>query len=421
MPFDGSGNFIPLGLPDFPAIGGQPIYATQFNNVISDLMGGFASVLTRDGQSSMTGDLQMSGNKLIGLEAATGIGQALAFGQVGAQLHDLGIAVGLTAGGPITGQNLSAVGAVASDTFVDATVSATARIAMGFNATAGLSGISTPAGAAYIGSPQNVDLHVGLGGTTRVSFKSDGRVLFSQRLETNSQEALRINNDGAYISFFNSAGNTQRGYVQGNTIGSGDIRLGSALALNIVLINASGSAYLVNDGKFRCDGGFVGNISGSAGSAAAVPWSGVSGKPTTLAGYGITDGGGGVTSVFGRTGAVALTSADVTGALGFSPLSGISGGMVTAALGYTPYNSTNPSGFITGISSGMVTTALGYTPYNGASNPFGFLTNADTAYTISGTDAGFGYRTTGVTLSKVGTTARLTVTGVYNSSPETGG
>lgn len=42
-----------------------------------------------------------------------------------------------------------------------------------------------------------------------------------------------------------------------------------------------------------------------------------------------------VTSVFGRTGAVTLQSSDVTG-----------------ALGYTPYNSTNPSGYVT--SSGSV-------------------------------------------------------------------
>jgi protein-disulfide isomerase-like protein with CxxC motif len=53
----------------------------------------------------------------------------------------------------------------------------------------------------------------------------------------------------------------------------------------------------------------------------------------------------GVSSFNTRTGAVTLTSGDVT-----------------TALGYTPYNSTNPSGYITGITSGMVTTALGYTP-----------------------------------------------------------
>jgi hypothetical protein len=66
----------------------------------------------------------------------------------------------------------------------------------------------------------------------------------------------------------------------------------------------------------------------------------------------------GVTSFNTRTGAITLTSGDVTG-----------------ALGYTPYNATNPSGYITGITSGMVTGALGYTPYN-SSNPSGYITSS---------------------------------------------
>lgn len=95
------------------------------------------------------------------------------------------------------------------------------------------------------------------------------------------------------------------------------------------------------------------SISGAAGS---VPWSGVTTTPTTFGGYGITmstakltgrsTSGTGtpeeisigtglslssgtlsctvtspVTSVFGRTGAITLASADVTGALGFTPIS----------------------------------------------------------------------------------------------------
>lgn len=93
---------------------------------------------------------------------------------------------------------------------------------------------------------------------------------------------------------------------------------------------------------------------------------------------------GGVTSFNTRTGAITLSSADVTTALGFTPynstnpngyLTGITSMQVTTALGYTPYNSSNPSGYITGITSGMVTTALGYTPYN-SSNPSGYITSS---------------------------------------------
>ena len=83
---------------------------------------------------------------------------------------------------------------------------------------------------------------------------------------------------------------------------------------------------------------------------------------------------GGVTSVNGRTGAVAV---------GFSD--------VTAALGYTPYNSTNPSGFLSSISSAQVSSALGYTPPQpngtGASGtwPINVSGNASniTAYTVN--------------------------------------
>lgn len=81
----------------------------------------------------------------------------------------------------------------------------------------------------------------------------------------------------------------------------------------------------------------------------------------------ISAGSSGVTSFNTRTGAVTLSSADVTG-----------------ALGYTPYNSTNPNGYITGITSGMVTGALGYTPYN-STNPAGYITasgKADGAFKL---------------------------------------
>jgi hypothetical protein len=81
--------------------------------------------------------------------------------------------------------------------------------------------------------------------------------------------------------------------------------------------------------------------------------------------------GGGVTSFNTRTGAVTLSSSDVTGALGF-----------------TPYNATNPSGFISGINSGMVTSALGYTPVPPSRtltiNGTTYDLSADRSWTVSG-------------------------------------
>lgn len=68
----------------------------------------------------------------------------------------------------------------------------------------------------------------------------------------------------------------------------------------------------------------------TAGARAAISVSGSLSYNSTTGVVSFTDA---VTSVFGRTGAVTLTSSDVT-----------------TALGYTPYNSTNPSGYITSSS-----------------------------------------------------------------------
>lgn len=56
-------------------------------------------------------------------------------------------------------------------------------------------------------------------------------------------------------------------------------------------------------------------------------------------------------------------------------ITGITSAQVTGALGYTPYNgTTNPNGYLSSITSSQINTALGYTPYNGATNPNGYLT-----------------------------------------------
>lgn len=75
-----------------------------------------------------------------------------------------------------------------------------------------------------------------------------------------------------------------------------------------------------------------------------------------------------------------LTSAQVTGALGFTPYNNTnpdgyinSSVGITDALGFTPYDSANPAGYITSISEQNVLDALGYTPYNGDTNPNNYL------------------------------------------------
>jgi hypothetical protein len=134
----------------------------------------------------------------------------------------------------------------------------------------------------------------------------------------------------------------------------------------------------------------------SVASAATVPFNGVTSKPTTLSGYGITDAqatlvsgtniktvngtsilgsgniqiDGGVTSFNTRTGDITLSSGDVT-----------------TALGYTPYNSSNPAGYIT--SSALSS----YLPLSG-----GTLTGASTISVSTWAK---------LTLETIGTTAKV--------------
>lgn len=95
------------------------------------------------------------------------------------------------------------------------------------------------------------------------------------------------------------------------------------------------------------------NPNGYISTVPAQSFASLTGKPTTLAGYGITN-------------AYPLTG----NPSGF--LTTISSSNVTSALGFTPYNASNPAGYITGITSGNVTGALGFTPYN-SSNPAGYI------------------------------------------------
>jgi hypothetical protein len=166
-------------------------------------------------------------------------------------------------------------------------------------------------------------------------------------------------------------------------------------------------------------------ISGvTAGSSA---WSAITGTPTTLAGYGITDGLTAATAAasYQPIGSylTGITSSLVTTALGYTPyngatnpdgyLSGITSAMVASALGYTPYNgATNPNSYLTGITSGQVTAALGYTPYNGATNLSGYLSSVTLTGAVTG--AGSGSVATSLANSIVGI-SNLSATGTASN------
>lgn len=62
MPFNGSGTFVPLAAPDFPAVAGSLIEALRFNNNLLDVFNeGLSKCITRGGQSPATGNLPMAG------------------------------------------------------------------------------------------------------------------------------------------------------------------------------------------------------------------------------------------------------------------------------------------------------------------------------------------------------------------------
>lgn len=81
MAWSGSGTFLELTPPSFPAVPGEDIVADYYNAVIRDIHDGLANVVTRDGQSPATANLPMGGYKHTGAAAATASGHYLAWDQ----------------------------------------------------------------------------------------------------------------------------------------------------------------------------------------------------------------------------------------------------------------------------------------------------------------------------------------------------
>ena len=72
MPFNGSGTFVPLSPPVYPAVPDTLVSASSFNSFTQDLMAdGLSLVLVRDGQSAMTGDLNLGNNRAVNVATPT--------------------------------------------------------------------------------------------------------------------------------------------------------------------------------------------------------------------------------------------------------------------------------------------------------------------------------------------------------------
>lgn len=79
MPFNGSGTFL-ISSTGQPVVTGTTISSTVFNALTADLATGLSTCLTKDGQTTPTGNIPMGGYKITGLGAAAASGDALSYG-----------------------------------------------------------------------------------------------------------------------------------------------------------------------------------------------------------------------------------------------------------------------------------------------------------------------------------------------------
>lgn len=164
------------------------------------------------------------------------------------------------------------------------------------------------------------------------SFKLDinGGVLIKNASGVSAQLVL-INSDPAaggnngFVQLL-AGGNTSTAYGQWQTY------YGASIASGTLIMQALGGTVLVGSNTAVTGGGVL-QVSGDVNISGSFKVNGVAFS------------GGGISSFNTRTGAITLTSGDVTG-----------------ALGYTPYNNSNPSGYITssGNISGYAMSLNGY-------------------------------------------------------------
>lgn len=81
MPYNGSGKFIPLPSPTFPALPGTLIYADAWNAVVLDIMEGLSQAYPRNGESGLTANLNLNGFTLANLKRAAQVGEPVEYEQ----------------------------------------------------------------------------------------------------------------------------------------------------------------------------------------------------------------------------------------------------------------------------------------------------------------------------------------------------
>jgi len=104
MPRNGSGGFSLVSNSFNPAVNGVSATAADWQSLINDVAAAVQQSISADGQTPITGNLQMGGNKLTGLGAGAGTGQSLRFEQLFSQgtLTDIASAATADIGAQLT-------------------------------------------------------------------------------------------------------------------------------------------------------------------------------------------------------------------------------------------------------------------------------------------------------------------------------
>lgn len=104
MPRNGSGGYTPPSNSWSPALNGASATATDWNATLTDVAAAIQQSISADGQTTITGNLQMGGNKLTNLAAGSAAGQSVRFEQLFGQgsLTDIASASITDIGAPLT-------------------------------------------------------------------------------------------------------------------------------------------------------------------------------------------------------------------------------------------------------------------------------------------------------------------------------
>jgi hypothetical protein len=104
MPRNGSGGFSLVSNSFNPAVNGVSATAADWQSLINDVAAAVQQSISADGQTPITGNLQMGGNKLTGLAAGSGTGQSLRYDQLFSQgaLTDIASAATVDIGAQLT-------------------------------------------------------------------------------------------------------------------------------------------------------------------------------------------------------------------------------------------------------------------------------------------------------------------------------